>query len=47
VTNPKAANLEDLLALGVHHYNWHRPHEALHGLTPIDRVCALADKTPV
>jgi len=46
-TDTKAADLDDQLALWVHHYNWHRSHEALHGLTPIDRVCALADKTPL
>ena len=37
----------DQLALWVHHYNWHRSHESLHGDTPIDRVCQLADKTPL
>jgi transposase InsO family protein len=47
VTDTKAADLDNELALWVHHYNWHRPHEALHGLTPVDRVCALADKTPL
>ena len=47
VTDPKAADLDAQLALWVHHYNWHRSHEALHGLTPIDRVCTLADKTPL
>jgi hypothetical protein len=47
VTDTKAADLDEQLALWVHHYNWHRSHEALHGLPPIDRVCALADKTPL
>ena len=28
-------------------YNWDRPHEALGGLSPIDRVCKHADKTPL
>ena len=28
-------------------YNWDRPHEALGGLSPIDRVCERADKTPL
>jgi transposase InsO family protein len=46
-TDPKAADIGDQLALWVHHYNWHRSHESLHGDTPIDRVCQLADKTPL
>ena len=28
-------------------YNWHRPHESLHGRSPIDRVCQLASQTPL
>ena len=28
-------------------YNWDRPHEALGGLCPIDRVCERAAKTPI
>jgi hypothetical protein len=36
----------DQLALWVHHYNWHRLDESLHGDTPIDQVCQRADKTP-
>ena len=43
---PKAADIPTQLALWVHYYNWERPHEALQGLTPIDRVCELTDKTP-
>jgi hypothetical protein len=31
----------------VHHYNWHRPHEGLAGLCPIDRVCDRLGKTPI
>ena len=31
----------------MHHYNWHRSHESLHGDTPVDRVCQRADKTPL
>jgi hypothetical protein len=46
-TDPKAADVGDQLALWVHHYNWHRSHESLHGDTPIDRVCQRADKTPL
>jgi transposase InsO family protein len=47
VTDTKVTDIEDQLALWVQHYNWHRPHAALHGLTPIDRACARADKTPL
>lgn len=43
----KAADIAMQLALWVHHYNWDRPHESLQGLTPIDRVCELTDKTPL
>jgi len=46
-TDLKAVDIGDQLALWVHHYNWHRSHESLHGDTPIDRVCQLADKTPL
>ncbi len=35
------------LAIGTHHYNWDRSHEAVHGVTPIDRVCERADTTPL
>jgi hypothetical protein len=28
-----------------HHWNWHRPHTALGGQSPIDRVCERLDKT--
>ena len=35
------------LAEWVHHYNWHRSHEALNGLCPIDRVCQCIDQTPL
>jgi transposase InsO family protein len=47
VTDPKAADVADQLALWVHHYNWHRSHESLHGDTPIERVCQRANKTPL
>ena len=47
VADPKAADIGEQLALWVHHYNWHRSHESLHGDTPIDRVCQLIDKTPL
>jgi len=45
--NAKRADVGDRLALWVHHYNWDRPHESLGGLTPIDRVCEPAEKTPL
>ena len=43
----KAPDVADRLAEWVHHYNWDRQHEALDGLTPIDRVCERASKTPL
>ena len=43
----RAPGIGDQLAVWVHHYNWDRPHEALGGLCPIDRVCERADKTPI
>ena len=45
--NDKAPDIAAQLAHWVHHYNWDRPHEALGGLSPIDRVCERADKTPL
>lgn len=42
----KASDIDTKLAIWVHHYNWHRPHEALANLCPIDLVSALAEKTP-
>jgi transposase InsO family protein len=41
-TDPKAPDLSDRLALWVHHYNWHRPHEALHGLAPLWQAVSAA-----
>ena len=46
-TDAKASDIADQLALWAHHYNWERPYEGLHGLIPIDRVCELADQTPL
>jgi hypothetical protein len=46
-TDLQASDLDEQLSLWVHHYNWHRAHEPLQGQTPIDRVCRLADKTPL
>ncbi|MFC7738907.1 IS481 family transposase [Roseomonas sp. GCM10028921] len=43
----RAPEAGDQLAEWVHHYNWDRPHEALGGLCPIDRVCECLDKTPL
>lgn len=45
--DPRASDVAERLAEWVHYYNWQRPHEALAGLCPIDRVCERADKTPV
>ena len=46
-TDLKAADVDEQLALWVHHYNWHRSRKSLHGDTPVDRVCERADKTPL
>jgi hypothetical protein len=35
----RAPDIADQLSQWVHHYSWHRPHEGLNGLCPIDRVC--------
>lgn len=43
----RAPDVADQLSQWVHHYNWHRPHEALGGLCPIDRVCERLGKTPI
>jgi transposase InsO family protein len=43
----RAPDIGDQLAVWMHHYNWDRPHEALGGLCPIDRVCERLDKTPL
>jgi len=45
-TDPKATDISDQFAVWVHHYNWQRSHESLHGATPIDRVCQR-DQTPL
>jgi hypothetical protein len=39
--------IEAKLAEWQHHWNRHRPHTALDGQSPIDRVCELLDKTPL
>jgi hypothetical protein len=38
--------LEEHLFEWQHFYNWHRPHGALGGLTPMDRRWELSPKTP-
>lgn len=43
----KAPDLAEQLALWQHAYNWERPHSSLGGSTPIDRVCELAEQTPL
>lgn len=43
----KAPDLPEQLALWQHPYNWDRPHSSLAGKTPIDRVCELAERTPL
>ncbi len=43
----KAADLQQQLDEWQHFYNWHRPHTALNGRSPIDRVCDLLSKTPL
>lgn len=41
-----APDLEKRLDEWLFYYNWHRPHGALNGKSPIDRVCELLQKTP-
>ncbi len=43
----RAPEIGDQLASWVHHSNWDRPHEALGGDCPIDRVCQRAGETPL
>ena len=38
--------LADRLSEWQHYYNWRRPHGALHGKTPMQRVCKLGNSTP-
>lgn len=44
IEDPK---LEEKLEEWQFHYNWHRPHGALNGKAPIDKVCQLSSKTPI
>ena len=43
--DPKAADIEDLLADWQHFWNWDRLHMALSGNTPIDHVCERLAKS--
>ena len=43
----KASSLGDQLAEWQTFFNWQRPHSALGGKAPIDRVCELLPKTPL
>ena len=43
----KAADIGEQLAQWASYYNWHRPHESLHGRSPIDPVYQLASQTPL
>ena len=43
----KATSLGDELAEWQTFFNWQRPHSALGGRAPIDRVCELLPKTPL
>ncbi len=44
--DPKAADIEERIAEWQYHWNCRRPHAALAGGTPVDRVCDLANVTP-
>lgn len=41
-----APDLEERSEEWQFYYNWHRPHGALHGKPPIDKVCDLLQNTP-
>jgi len=43
----KASDLEDQLQEWQHFYNWHRPHGSLNGISPMDKLFQLIDKTPL
>lgn len=45
--DPKSADIADHLAEWQHHWNWSRPHSALDGASPIDRVVECSDQTPL
>jgi len=41
------SSLTDSVSEWQHYYNWHRTHGSLKGLTPMEKVCQLMDKTPL
>ena len=45
--NLKGPSLGDELAEWQTFFNWQRPHSALSGRAPIDRICELLPKTPL
>jgi len=45
--DPKSADIADRVAEWQHHRNWSRPHSALDGASPIDRVVERSDQTPL
>jgi transposase InsO family protein len=45
--HPKDAEIETRLSEWQHHWNWERPHTALGGATPIERICELLEKIPL
>ncbi len=40
-------SLADSVSEWQHYYNWQRTHGSLKGLTPMEKVCQLMDKTPL
>ena len=44
--DPRSPDIRERLAEWQHFWNWDRPHSALGGKTPIDRVCELLSKIP-
>jgi transposase InsO family protein len=46
MADPKSVDLRQRLDEWQHFWNWHRPHTALGGRSPIDRVCELTAITP-
>jgi len=45
--NLKLEELEESIHEWQHYYNWQRTHGSLKGKTPMEKVCALMDKTPL
>ena len=44
--DPRSSDVQERLAEWQHLWNWERPHNALGGKTPLDRVCELLSKIP-